>query len=278
MTRVILTTFAGRRPNMEILMRHVDVLHARGLIAEWHLWDFTRNNRNDARWIHDTFHVPNPRSSYVKVFFPNCANGWTDYYKHYTRSSYPDHVIIKCDDDIVFIDADGFEGFIQRRLANKDDLLAFASIVNNGVCAHLQKKHGLIEGLGDFPYDVLRGKLWDDGRLAQRLHEYFVQNNDTWIKNTRALAPQVFRQPIGDRISINFFAICSKDLDIFQRIGVDDEHQLSVQMPIDTKRHNYVDLGFTVSHLSFFRQRENGLNEGHCQRLYATIAPPPLNP
>lgn len=271
-TKVILTTFAGRRRNLEMMVRYVDILQKRGLLAEWHIWEFTREN-SDKEWIQHTFEGAGKTRDYVKVMYPNRANGWLDYYRHYTTERYPDHVIIKCDDDVVFIDVDGFEGFIQRRLENKDDLLASASIVNNGVCAHLQEKDGLIQGLGHFPYDVLCGKLWEDGHLAQRLHKYFVEHKDEWLGKARSMAPEIFRQPIGDRISINFFAICSKDLCIFQEIGNDDEHQLSVVMPRNKQRHNYVDKAFVVAHLSFFRQRYTGLSEEACQEMYESIAP-----
>lgn len=52
--RTILVTFAGRRDRMAILTRYVEAAIARGLIDEWHVWDFARNP-DDARWLRSRF-------------------------------------------------------------------------------------------------------------------------------------------------------------------------------------------------------------------------------
>lgn len=274
MTQVIWTVFAGRRGNLELQLKYTDILHARGLLHEVHYWNFTRSHEDDM-WLRDTFDKEGRTERlYVKVFHPNKSRGWRDYYEHYRRDRYPEHVIIKCDDDVVFVDVDAFEGFIQRRLQNTQDICAFASIVNNGVVAHLQQKQGLIPAsLGEFPYDTFCGKLWNEGYLATRLHYYFVQNKDAWLSMTREIEGQLYRHPIGDRISINFFAILSQDLPIYQEVGHDDEADISIHLPLRKNRHHYVDLGFTVAHLSFYRQIETGLNATHVREMYATIAP-----
>jgi hypothetical protein len=54
--RTILVTFAGRRDRMAILSRYVRAAIARGLIDEWHVWDFTRN-AEDARWLRSRFPI-----------------------------------------------------------------------------------------------------------------------------------------------------------------------------------------------------------------------------
>ena len=41
--RTILVTFAGRRDRMQLLTRYVGAAIERGLIDEWHVWDFARN-------------------------------------------------------------------------------------------------------------------------------------------------------------------------------------------------------------------------------------------
>lgn len=272
-TKVIFTCFAGRRGNLEVLLAYTDALYKKELLYEFHMWNFTRNGDDEA-WIKECFDKKiNPEHPYVKLFHPDKSAGWRDYYKHYTQQAYPNHVIVKCDDDILYIDVEGFKGFIERRLENKDNLLAFGSIVNNGVCAHIQQLDGLIpDTISHFPYDICCGLLWENGVLAQRLHEYFIANHKSWISRTRELIPGRFIQPIGHRISINFFAILSKDLDIYQQIGYDDELDLSINMPHHHNRHNYVDKGFTVAHLSFYKQRETQLDEPYLQKKYKELA------
>ena len=53
-TKVIMTCFAGRRRNMDILMRYVDALSRQGSVDEFHIWNFTRNIE-DEKWLRDTF-------------------------------------------------------------------------------------------------------------------------------------------------------------------------------------------------------------------------------
>jgi hypothetical protein len=54
--RTILVTFAGRRDRMRLLTRYVDTAIARGLIDEWHVWEFARN-AEDMRWLRERFPV-----------------------------------------------------------------------------------------------------------------------------------------------------------------------------------------------------------------------------
>jgi len=68
--RTILVTFAGRRDRMELLTRYVGAAIERGLIDEWHVWDFSRNDE-DARWLRKTFPVaqatPNNSLEYFRL-------------------------------------------------------------------------------------------------------------------------------------------------------------------------------------------------------------------
>lgn len=50
----ILTTFAGRRDRMGLLCRYARAALARGIIDEWHVWDFSRNPA-DAAWLRQEF-------------------------------------------------------------------------------------------------------------------------------------------------------------------------------------------------------------------------------
>lgn len=54
--RTILVTFAGRRDRMQLLTRYVGAAIERGLIDEWHVWDFARN-AEDSRWLAQRFPV-----------------------------------------------------------------------------------------------------------------------------------------------------------------------------------------------------------------------------
>ena len=388
---VILSVFAGRQGNMEVLFAYMNVMMDRDLLQGVHLWNFTRK-ASDERWLHDNLYgdraVSATGSAYVALDAPTqtlhfrgadnahillcdaageplreivlggwrntrsvvratpqgaaisehlgvvCdpdsfvrvdidADGvsvggerilslcglsayssvkvsawgdrtvewrtgvaphgrfklmhvrnkskWREYYQHYTRDRYPDHVIIKCDDDIVYIDIDGFADFISRRLADRTSLLAFPSIVNNGVCAHYQQNAGLLGDLEDMPYDTYYGKLLMNGELCGRLHSYFLNDVEGFVAASRGL--QSIVHPIGDRISINFFAVLSEDLGIFQEIGDDDERDITTLVPPAHGRHVYVDMRFVVAHLSFNTQGRTGLDEAGVLRRYAALLP-----
>ena len=150
--------------------------------------------------------------------------------------------------------------------------VAFASIVNNGVCAHYQQhRWGLVpQSFGeDLPYDTFEGKLWADGALAQRLHETFIEHREPWLARSRALPPQ--DHPVGDRLSINFFATHTSQLaNVYRAIAFSDhgdEHGITVALRLRT----YVDPGLTVAHLAFGPQRA-GLDEPSTLTKYAEVA------
>ena len=203
---------------------------------------------------------------------------WIDYYEHYTSVAYPNHIIIKADDDVVFIDTTGFKQWLENYVAHEDECIAsFPSIVNNGVCAYYQQKQDLIpEAIGTFPYDTFKGKLWNDAELCAMLHRYFIANHVRFINGSKKNA--VIKLPIGDRISINMFAISSKHLGIFQDIikpnpmFIDDEHLITTAVTSAYKKCHIVDPAMVISHLSFFMQVEKGLPQDELCAKYLALA------
>jgi hypothetical protein len=404
--RTILTCFAGRRENMEILTAYADELHSRGFIESMHIWDFSRDE-SDGAWLRETFEkspflptagyeykdsgetlsaggslevglkgqdnahlllvdaegrdaaeiafgafgnswnfvrtgrqgqtlsaragatcdrnewrrvrltygedgtlrvraqgealmeaflgarklpmkillagwdggtavswrLPDRGGGgYARLFSVANKNSWVEYYSHYTKGMYPDRVIVKCDDDIAFIDVEQFGDFIRRRRQDRESLLVFPSIVNNGVSAHHQQRMGLIPAsLGEFPYDTACGRLWSDGALCMRLHEHFVMNHREWTKMAKERGSDI-RIPVGHRTSINFFALLSDDLPLYSVVGWDDEHDITAKATKFLGRHNSMDMRMTVSHLSFNRQRSTGLDRRKVLALYRELA------
>ena len=212
--------------------------------------------------------------SWQRLIHVSNKKSWSEYYKHYTQEQYPNSIIIKSDDDIVFIHPGSFyrfTQFVQNDLGNC--LMAFPNIINNGVCAHLLQRHGILHEamFGPLPYDTFQGRLWEDGKLCQTIHKYFVENHMTVIKSTSELP--AIALPEGSRISINFFAVRSEDLAVtFGACGEDDEQYLSIQATSASKRSHVVYQPFVVSHLSFYKQRETGLDYDACVDMYKTLA------
>jgi len=197
---------------------------------------------------------------------------WDEYYKHYNSTRYPNHVIIKADDDITFMDVERFAAYIQNRMSHPEVIVMLPSIVNNELCAFYQQQSGLIpeNTVGPMIYAPKGfGPLWRDGFMCQRLHEHFVENKNAWLETTSKLGVQMIKP--NDRISINFYAITTRDLFVFQMIFCDDETELTERLPGILNRPHAIDMGFTVAHLAFFKQREEGLDADKVYRDYEAL-------
>lgn len=182
-------------------------------------------------------------------------SGWSEALMSYAERAehYADTVFLKCDDDIVYIQLDELADFIRFRARAREYFLVSANVVNNGVCADLQQRHGAV------PRDLIRVSpspenhheyLWASATMAADLHNYFLDNRDLFER--MPAAPVRF----GGRISINFVAWLGRDMSFMSADMQDDEHMLSVQIPGYLGRPNCIYPKLLVSHLTFFPQDE----------------------
>ena len=138
--RVFYGIFAGRLDQMPIHLAYTDLLLDAHLVTEVHIWDFT-TDLNDTEYL-SAFVRDSPRGAYHLFRRPYKDNKrisrmnegylFQSFYKHYcTNKRYrPDDIIIKADDDIVFIDISRFDSFVND-MSNKH--LYFPNIINNDV-------------------------------------------------------------------------------------------------------------------------------------------------
>lgn len=260
---VIYTIFAGRDFNLDILTKYLDKLIDSGKIQEVHLWDFTRKD-SDSVYIRN---LENTKEKY-KVMHVENKGAWAEYYNHYKDPKYSDNIIIKSDDDIMFIDIDKFDDFIEAR-KKSDCWLMFPSIVNNGVTSFHQQQDGLIpESVYKLEYETFWGTVVTNGDVGKKLHEYFVNNKDEFLQKARA-NDKIIDIPIGDRTSINFFAMFGKD---FQSLGQidDDEHEITVEYPKVVQKRNTIYSSFVVAHGSFGSQKEK-MSDEFVSGLYSKL-------
>jgi hypothetical protein len=192
-------------------------------------------------------------------FMDTCEKNWKNYYKYYNNDEFTNDIIIKCDDDIVFIDLYKLPKFIDF-IKNNDYDLVFANTINNGVSAFFQQnKYNLIpKELMDleYPDNGLCGSLWENGKKAENLHDYFIKNYENFIDykyNDEII-------PITTRFSINFFGYKGKNWWKIRDAYKDDEYNLTVNYVKNRKFKNILYSDFYVSHLSFYRQNETGIN------------------
>ena len=204
-------------------------------------------------------------------FMDTCEkNTWRNYYEYYTNKEYENDIILKCDDDIIFIDLLKLPEFINFVQKNDYDLV-LANTINNGVAAYFQQnKYNLIPKelmQLEYPPNGFCGSLWESGEKAEKLHLYFLENYQKILNypyNKEII-------PINTRFSINFFGYkgCKwyKIKDCYSKNN-DDEKMLTVDYVLEKEFQNILYTDFYVSHLSFFKQENMGLNSDKIIPLY----------
>lgn len=256
-------------------MKYVILMLNRGIIHECHLWDFTRNMQ-DHKYVNGLSDGSDER---IKLMHVDNKCNFNGYYKFYS-SAYQglDVIIVKCDDDIVYIDVDAMPAFLAFRDTHRDHFICLPEIINNGLCAHYMQRQDHV-GLCIPPccphtFEQRDGgfeSLVSDASKALWLHEWFLDRERGRSRVGHILLGH--RQ----RISINMFAMMSKDLHLLGEPGVtiDDEAYLSTSLPARLDRCNSVFTGLTVSHFGFSPQRRNGLIgtvENRLLERYDTLA------
>jgi hypothetical protein len=266
--QVIMTCFAGRRRYLEILVKYVDKLIAKGLVDEFHMWDYTRDPE-DAVWIRENcqrFKIFEVKDKYGMTGF-----NWDEYYNYYPKQNLdPRTVLIKCDDDIVFIDVDKFQSFIDKRRDNPENFIAFPSIVNNKLPTAIQRECGVWP---DLTHDEIED-LYTSKDICSKLHKYFVKNIDEFISKLSTRG-KFTTPPCRDScVQINFMAILGADIDKFLQVDSrsGDEPMLSWMIPKFIGRKNYVDGSFVVSHMASCDQRKAGYDETEDLKAYLDLA------
>lgn len=207
-------------------------------------------------------------------FMDTCEKSWKNYYNYYNDPRFENDIIIKCDDDIVFIDLYKLPKYIEFVKNNEYDLV-FANTINNGVSAYFQQnKYNLIPKelmVLEYPKDGLCGSLWESGKKAEVLHNYFIEHYKKFLEfdyNNDII-------PISTRFSINFFAYKGKNWHKITDCFHNDEHNLTVNYVKHRQFNNILYADFYVSHLSFFKQNETGIDINkltkNYEKLYKTI-------
>jgi hypothetical protein len=192
-------------------------------------------------------------------FMDTCEKSWKNYYNYYNNPIFSNDIIIKCDDDIVFIDLYKLPSFIQF-IKNTDYDLVFANTINNGVSAYFQQNiYNLIPKelmKLEYPPNGLNGSLWESGKKAEILHDYFINNYTTFLNH--AYNKEIIL--IKSRFSINFFGYKGKNWYKLVDCYKDDEYNLTVDFVKHRQFKNILYSDFYVSHLSFYKQNESGIN------------------
>jgi hypothetical protein len=279
------------------LRSYLELLFDLDLIQEVHLWDFTRDHV-DQKYLkileksHSKYKLFGFHDSSELLNEDNRLTRWLSYYEHYSTASSPlsdDDILIKCDDDIVYLSLPSFQNYLSlirsstslSALSSQCNLF-FPNIVNNDVCAYIQTNHSIHDLLPH--HDIKSERLlyahpdpltgytqhvsWFlNPDMAMAIHHDFLSDPDKY--HTMPSAPELI--PWNSRISINFFGATGRSIRLSYRLLLensrDDERFLTSDiLPLLDQKSNCIVPSFVVSHYTFHGQR-NGYREWQLREL-----------
>jgi hypothetical protein len=273
--------FLGREKNIKILHYYLEEALKNNIINEYHMFDFSRNN-DDHLFINNEFnrlkliyynkiYLHNYDDNEITLKKPRVKTDWNPFYKTISKWSDND-VVIKCDDDILFIDINSLKNAINDRIQDKISFLIHSNCINNGVCAYYQKDlfPKLKNELSKYPTGGIMGILFEKPELAYVLHNQFSSDLLMNMNNlNKYLLDDIY---ITTRISINFILINGSDLKYLENVGIHDEYEVSSLIPEKLLRPNKIKGDLITSHLSYTFQDKILLNRHELLVNYQKIA------
>lgn len=129
--------FAGRRANLELQLPFLRRILAEHPNVELHIWDLSRTFE-DHVYIE---HITGERISVFRHLYNHGRKPWqhfNDVWRHYGADrSFADHLFVKIDDDVVFLESERFGGFLSMVDDNRAAVIS-AKVINNGACTETE--------------------------------------------------------------------------------------------------------------------------------------------
>ena len=255
--------FAGRQKNMNILHKYIKELLKLKIIHEYHIFDFSRH-LSDKHFLLESYKDFNKEFK-NQIFIHNHKKNtsfnnqhqydWSPFYKTISKKKFnKNSVIIKCDDDILFIDIHGLKNAIQERIQDKTSFILHSNCINNNICTyfHKMKFENIQEKLNHYPKGGILGPCFENPFLAAHMHNQFTNDliNDISSLN-KYFINNIY---LNHRISINFILLNGIDCKYFKHISFNDEYELSSYYPEKLLRPNKIIGNFITSHFSYSLQ------------------------
>ena len=260
--------FLGREKNMKILHKYIELGLKENILNEFHMFDFSRNMQ-DHHFIKEEYDrlitiypqrifLHNSLENYNKLNNKEkqkTQTDWSPFYKTLATKLYDEKsIIIKCDDDILFIDIYGLKSALEDRWKDKDSFLIHSNCINNGLCGYyLREKFPILKTqLSIYPKGGLLGVLFEKPEIAYAMHLQFLKDIRNNISNLNNYI--IDDVDISSRISINFILIRGNDLKYLENVSTNDEYELSSKIPEELLRKNKIKGDLITSHLSYQMQ------------------------
>ena len=293
--KVIFISFAGREKYLEIQKMFIFELLSQNPTYELHLWNFSRNSRdnlylqelanssNQIKIFNQYYEGDNNVELCIKAEGVVCGckkcrvGKWTEPYKYYSQDdSFREALFVKLDDDIVFLETRRFSEFLRQLKAHPGKILS-ASVINNGLCAYLDKnlhqivkKEMLLNQVNKkksslelfirstslfkriLKKDITAINWWRlciSANFFRVAHQYFFSNIDSILARPIHVVPIPQSRFSINTIAFNWMVMC----DIYKKIG--SEQSMNDEAIISEGFQIYMCNGFVTSHLHFADQR-----------------------
>lgn len=269
----IIVTPAGRERYLSILVEHLKLAHYRQEFDEWHLWINTANENDKLymfnlstkyEWIKYIEHPINPNARE----YSNC----TIHFFFPVDAVDPDAVYLRLDDDVVWLDNFAINNMFAFRINNPNYALVMGNIVNNAICNYIHQHIGVLstrEGVAG--YDCLDEIGYHNVDFASQVHKNFFM-----LESANQLSEYKFKRwelLDYERFSINVISWFGSDFAKFGgKVGRDEEHWLTVELPLVLEKHNCINGGALFSHFAFFGQRQHLEENTLSLQMYQTLA------
>ena len=263
---IIYSIFAGRKEYLDILFVYLQHYLDNNTIDEVHLWDFCRNPA-------DSIYIRSLQSPRIHIFNPTdyiqgltLHEKYTPYYAYYKNNLKDDDILIKSDDDILYVH--NLDKFVNLMMNNKKYGLYFPNIVNNDVAFKFQCECGIIpsnmhsllnleskRSLGQPISTWFKYK-----KCGEEIQHFFLKNKESFVKKG-----VVCELNDNSRVSINVFGIHGYNAKTFFNEYLNcrgtDEPTLTSHMQFKYKHINVFVMECVVVHYSFAPQNINSSNK-----------------
>ncbi len=248
--------FAGRRDRLAFQEKYWVQLHNQGIVNVVHLWHFTSLDPLGWRKNLDFLLAKAKQYDFVFVQRPHknpIASQLRGFYEYYQMHSGPNDVIVKVDDDIIFVNTSEFKCFVNYVHEKQDVFTVSANVVNSGVVAHIQQELGIVPlsvGRMEYPPGGLEGSLFASLDKCVNLHKYFLEHPGDFFR------PEIFQYK--ERLSINFIAYSGRrasEIHSLVKADGNDERGITTRANTQLGLTSVVYMRLVVSHATYFKQR-----------------------
>lgn len=263
---VTLFMFAGRQGNLEVNLPLIRRILDENPGVQCDIWNLARD-RADGEYLNT---IAGDRIRVIHTFAPGTRRMYK-VWQHYAQPRYRDHLFVKIDDDVVFIQTEKFGEFVDAIEANPDRVLS-AEVVNNGACTAFSQY--LWQGFLGLDIPLL--DVHESNEYAQISHNFMIDNWRKLVGRPTSIVD------IETWLSINFIGL---DHSMLAKLAAQIGRRAPARIADRTwgPRDRIGDegaanmfpravmAGFTVGHLGFGPQKLTEPQEGKWRADYAEI-------